>query len=105
MATNQRENARKEKKQKKDRKIKAIIWSILIIVMIAMLGMKLAEVDYSGLGNKIFGNITSQATGQSSTIMLDSSRNVKIAQVNGKLNALTDTSYTEIGRASCRERV
>lgn len=94
MATNQRENARKEKKQKKDRKIKAIIWSILIIVMIAMLGMKLAEVDYSGLGNKIFGNITSKATGQSSTIMLDSSRNVKIAQVNGKLNALTDTSYT-----------
>ncbi len=94
MATNQRENARKEKKQKRDRKIKAVIWAVLIFLMVALLGMKLAEVDYSGLGSKIFGNITSQATGQSKSIMLDSSKDVKTADVNGKLNVLTDTSYT-----------
>lgn len=94
MATNQRENARKEKKQKKDRKIKAIIWAVLIILMVALLGMKLAEVDYSGIGSKFFGNIASQATGQTKTIMLDSSKDVKMQDVNGKLNVLTDSSYT-----------
>lgn len=94
MATNQRENARKEKQQKKDRKIKTIIWAVLIGLMIILLGMKLAEVDYSNLGNKLFGNISSQTAGDSVSITLDSSKDVKMVSVNDKLNVLTDISYT-----------
>lgn len=95
MATNQRENARKERKIQKRLKQKRIIWAVIIVVMAILLGLKLTEIDYVELKDKI-QNTFSQNVKENvdTTITLDSPNKVFMTSVNDKLNILTDTSYS-----------
>ena len=95
MANNQRENARKEKKLQKKIKQKRIIWAIIIVVISIIVGLKLTEINYVELGNKIQNTFTHNVEENvDNTITLDSPNKVKMTVVNDKLNVLTDSSYT-----------
>lgn len=99
MASNQRENARKEKQRAKDIKVKKIIWIILIAVILILAAMRFAEIDYSSLKEKFTdenGNFTISQNIETDAYpySLDSSKNVKVNCVNDKVNVLNDTSYT-----------
>ncbi len=99
MASNQRENARKEKQREKDIKVKKIIWIILIAVVLILAAMRFAEIDFASLKEKFTdenGKFTISQNVQTNAYpySLDSSDNVKVHCVNDKVNVLTETSYT-----------
>ena len=93
MASNQRENARKEKQIKKERKIRIIIWIVLVAIAFALIAMRVAEVDFSAVKSKFSGgkmSITTEADAYPYT--LDTSAGAKLSLVNDKLAVLTDMS-------------
>lgn len=96
MASNKRENARREKQQQKEIKTKKIIWIVLAVVIAILIIMKVCEVNFSAIKNRVeSGNlsITSSADTSVYPFKLDSS-NVVVNSINDKLNLLTDSTVT-----------
>lgn len=99
MASNQRENARKERRRKKDAKTKKIIWSVLIFIIILLIILKVCEIDFTSVKNRFTdsdGNfsLSSSSTENNFPIKLDTSSDVQVNVINDKLNVLTATSVS-----------
>jgi hypothetical protein len=99
MPSHERENARKEKKRKNDAKAKRIIWIVLILIIIALIIMKVCEVDFASIKNRISGSDSSSSISMTADesaypFTIDSSRNTHIYSMSDKLAVLTDTSMT-----------
>lgn len=96
MPSKERENKRKEKKQKTQDKIKAAIWAIIAVVVIALIILKVCEIDFNSVKNKINagGSVSSAITADNNSYpyTLDSSKNVVMSPLDGKLCVLTDMS-------------
>jgi hypothetical protein len=96
MPSHERENARKEKQRKTESKIKRIIWIVLIIIIIALIIMKVCEIDFSSVKNRISSgsSISMTADENAYPFTIDSSKSVNIYSLNDKLGVLTDLSMT-----------
>lgn len=101
MASNERQNARREREEKKNKRNRTVIWIILIIIVAALAVMKVLEIDFDELKNRFTdsnGNFTISATTDvdSYPYTLDSSKVLDMSLNNDKLNILTDSSLTVI---------
>ena len=104
MASAQRENARKEKQLKKERKIRITIWVILLVVVFGLAAMRVAEIDFTGIKNKLSGGVlTSAIEADVYPYSLDSASGVKLDFINDKLIAQTDTSCRVLNPADAKE--
>ena len=104
MASNQRENARKEKQLNKERKVRIIIWAALIIIVVVLAIMRVAEIDFSSVKSRISG--AGLAVGANADVYpyeLDSSSGVEMSFVNDKIVALTDSSCKVINPPDAKE--
>lgn len=107
MATNERENARKEKQRNKDRRAKRIAWSVIIVVFVALLVMKICEIDFDAIKNRYTdkdGKFTVSMTTDEDAYpyQLDSSNNVYIHSVNDKLSVLTNSSLNVLNPTNAK---
>lgn len=99
MASNERENARKERARQKDKRNKRIIWFILILVIVVLAVMRVSEIDFKSIRNRYFddkGKLTVSMTTDEDAYpyALDTSSGVRIKSVNDKLSVLTANSLT-----------
>lgn len=103
MSSKERENKRKEKKQKNQRRIKTAIWAVLAVVVIALIILKVCEVDFASIKNKITsdGGVSSAVTAENASYpyTLDSSKNVVMSALDSRLCVLTDTSCSVLNPA------
>ncbi|MBQ9228688.1 MAG: hypothetical protein IJ168_07635 [Eubacterium sp.] len=96
MASNERENARKEKKRKAQRRTKIILWAIILAIAVALVVMKIAELDFAAVKSRYIdkeGNVSVTASA-AYPYSLDSSKNVRMVTENDKLCILTSVSVT-----------
>ncbi len=108
MASNERENARREKIEKKNKRNRTVIWVILIIVVAILLVLKACEIDFDAVKARFTdsnGKFTLSATADvdSYPYTLDSSDVIEMNMYNDKLNVLTDTSLTVINPANAKK--
>lgn len=99
MASNERENARRERARQKDKKNKRIIWFILILIIVVLAIMRISEIDFKSVKNRYFdenGKFTVSMTTDEDAYPynLDTSTGVRIKSVNDKLSVLTADSLT-----------
>lgn len=99
MASNERENARKERARQKDKRNKRIIWIILILIIVVLAIMRISEIDFKSIKNKYVddnGNFSVSMTTDEDAYpyTLDTSSGVRIKSINDKLSVLTNDSLT-----------
>ncbi len=96
MASNERENARKEKKRRSQRRTKIILWAVILTTALALIIMKMAEIDFAELKHRFTdreGNVAISAEAPY-PYNLDSSKNVRMVTENDKLGVLTSVSVS-----------
>ena len=104
MPTNERANKLREKKRKKDRKTKIIIWSVLGVIVLTLVIMKICEIDFADIKNKISANTVVTSVGENAyPYSLDISGNADVKVVNDKLAVLTDTSLTVVNPSGAKK--
>lgn len=101
MASNQRDMRQREKRAQRDKRHRRIIWIIIAIIIIIIAVMKLCEVDFNSIKDRFTdenGNftLTQGVIDDDYPYSLDSSQDVILQNVNNKLSALTQNSYTVI---------
>lgn len=103
MATNQRENLRKEKKQKKQHKITVAFWCVVLVVILALIVMKVCEIDFSTIKDKISGNsnISSAVSDENKfPYSLDNSDNVVLSNLGNNIFAVSQTSIVSVNSSN-----
>lgn len=103
MATNQRENLRKEKKQKKQHKITVAFWCVVLVVILALIVMKVCEIDFSTIKDKISGNsnISSAVSDENKfPYSLDNSDNVVLSNLGNNIFAVGQTSIVSVNSSN-----
>lgn len=103
MPSKERENKKKEKKQKNEARLKTVIWVVLAVIVIALIILKVCEIDFNSIKNKINadGGVSSAVTADNASYpyTLDSSKNVVMAPLDSKLCVLTDMSCSVLNPA------
>lgn len=95
MPTNERANKLREKKRQKDKKTKIIIWSVLGVIVLTIAIMKICEIDFADVKNKISANTAVSSVSEDVyPYSLNISGNTDVAVVNDKLAVLSDSSLT-----------
>lgn len=95
MPTNERANKLREKKRQKDKKTKIIIWSVLGVIVLTIAVMKICEIDFADVKNKISANTAVSSVSEDVyPYSLNISGNTDVAVVNDKLAVLSDSSLT-----------
>lgn len=95
MPTNERANKLREKKRQKDKKTKIIIWSVLGVIVLTIAIMKICEIDFADVKNKISANTAVSFVSEDVyPYSLNISGNTDVAVVNDKLSVLSDSSLT-----------
>jgi hypothetical protein len=99
MAGNQREMERRERRAQKDKKHKRIIWIIIAVIILVLVVMKVCEININSVKNHFVdedGNFTlTDGVGDDNfPYSIDSSRNVKLVNINNELGILTPSSFT-----------
>lgn len=95
MPTNERANKLREKKRQKDKKTKIIIWSVLGVIVLTLAIMKICEIDFADVKNKISANTAVSSVSEDVyPYSLNISGNTNVAVVNDKLAVLSDSSLT-----------
>ena len=104
MASNERENARREKQQKKEAKIKRNIWIAIIVVVAVLVVMKVCEINFTSIKNH-FANggfsVSSTANDSAYPYSLDAS-NAVVNSINDKLNILTASTVTVLNPSNAK---
>ena len=103
MPTNERANKLREKKRQKDRKTKIIIWSVLGLIILTIVIMKICEIDFADVKNKISANTTISTVADGYPYSLDISGKADVEVVNDKLAVLTDTSLSVIDPSNAKK--
>ena len=95
MPTNERANKLREKKRQKDKKTKIIIWSVLGVIVLTIAIMKICEIDFADVKNKISANTAVSSVSEDVyPYSLNISGNTDVTVVNDKLAVLSDSSLT-----------
>lgn len=95
MPTNERANKLREKKRQKDKKTKIIIWSVLGVIVLTIAIMKICEIDFADVKNKISANTAVSSVSEDVyPYSLNISGNTDVSVVNDKLAVLSDSSLT-----------
>lgn len=108
MASNQRENERAAKRNAKARKIQITIWAILIILIVIIAAMKLSEIDYNSIKNRMTdenGNFSISSLISDSEkfpFALDSSENISFCQIGNQIAVLNDVSFSVIDSSNAK---
>lgn len=108
MASNERENARKERARQKDKKNKRIIWLVLILIIVILAAMRISEIDFKSVKNRYFdenGKFTVSMTTDEDAYpyQLDTSTGVRIKSINDKLSIMTSNSMTIINPSNANK--
>jgi len=102
MATNQRENERKERKEKKQHKAALIFWCCILVVVIILLVMKLCEIDFVRLKAQLTGNASvsqSVSDDEKFPFALDGSEDASIYAFDNKIAALSSSTFSVVDSA------
>lgn len=95
MPTNERANKIREKKRQKDKKTKVIIWSVIGVIALTLVIMKICEIDFADVKNKISAKTAVSTVSEDVyPYSLDISGNADVRVVNDKLAVLSDSSLT-----------
>lgn len=95
MPTNERANKIREKKRQKDKKTKIIIWSVIGVIALTLVIMKICEIDFADVRNKISAKTAVSTVSEDVyPYSLDISGNADVRVVNDKLAVLSDSSLT-----------
>lgn len=95
MPTNERANKIREKKRQKDKKTKIIIWSVIGVIALTLVIMKICEIDFADVKNKISAKTAVSTVSEDVyPYSLDISGNADVRVVNDKLAVLSDSSLT-----------
>lgn len=88
---------------RKSERTRRIVWALIALVAIVLIVLKIMEIDFNFVKKSISGksdkSIVSNLTEDAFPFALDSSKNVRIASQNDKLNILTDVSCTVLNPA------
>lgn len=104
MPTNERANKLREKKRQKDKKTKIIIWSVLGVIVLTIAIMKICEIDFADVKNKISANTAVSSVSEDVyPYSLNISGNTDVAVVNDKLAVLSDSSLTVFNPTSAKK--
>lgn len=104
MPTNERANKLREKKRQKDKKTKIIIWSVLGVIVLTIAIMKICEIDFADVKNKISANTAVSSVSEDVyPYSLNISGNTNVAVVNDKLAVLSDSSLTVFNPTSAKK--
>lgn len=104
MPTNERANKLREKKRQKDKKTKIIIWSVLGVIVLTLAIMKICEIDFADVKNKISANTAVSSVSEDVyPYSLNISGNTDVAVVNDKLAVLSDSSLTVFNPTSAKK--
>lgn len=89
MASNERENIRKEKKRIKEAKTRRTVFIILLLILSCLIIMKVCEINIDTIKNSISTSSTIKSNYPFST---DSSSNLKLKMINSKLALFSDSN-------------
>lgn len=104
MPTNERANKLREKKRQKDKKTKIIIWSVLGVIVLTIAIMKICEIDFADVKNKISANTAVSSVSEDVyPYSLNISGNTDVTVVNDKLAVLSDSSLTVFNPTSAKK--
>ena len=100
MPSNERENQRIENKKQKEKKAKRIIWIALFVVLAVLLALKVCEIDFADIKNRINSlSVTSAVSENNYPVTVNVSNGESIKLVNGKLYALNESSVVSVDPA------
>lgn len=107
MATNERENARKERARQKDKKTKRIIWIVLGVIILILAIMRISEIDFKSIKNRYTDQdgkfkISMTTDDKAYPYQLDSSTGVRVFAINNKITAVTDNSLTILNPSNAK---
>ena len=106
MPTNERANKLREKKRQKDKKTKIIIWSVLGVIVLTIAIMKICEIDFADVKNKISANTAVSSVSEDVyPYSLNISGNTDVAVVNDKLAVLNDSSLTVFNPTNAKKHI
>lgn len=100
MPSNERENQRIEKKKQKDKKTRFIVWIILFVIIIALIIMKVCEIDFYDLKNKINSTNETSISASLYPVRLDGMNDADVKLVNDKLDILTNSQFVSLEPSS-----
>lgn len=104
MPSNERENQRIENKKQKEKKAKRIIWIALFVVLAVLLALKVCEIDFADIKNRINSlSLTSAVSENNYPVTVNVSNGESIKLVNGKLYALNESSVVSVDPASASQ--
>lgn len=102
MATNQRENERKERKEKKQHRAALIFWCCILVVVAILLVMKICEIDFAQLKKQLSGSASvsqSVSDDEKFPFALDGSEDALIYPFGNKIAALSSSSFYVVDSA------
>lgn len=104
MPSNERENQRIENKKQKEKKAKRIIWIALFVVLAVLLALKVCEIDFADIKNRINSlSVTSAVSENNYPVTVNVTNGESIKLVNGKLYALNESSVVSVDPASASQ--
>lgn len=104
MQNNERINRNKEKKRLKDKKVKTAIWIVLGLILTGLLVMKICEVDYNDVKNRILSlSSVEEIREEVYPYSLDMAGESDVRIVNNKIAVLTDTSLSVIDSSNAKK--
>ncbi len=104
MPSNERENQRIERKKLKENKAKKVVWIILGIVVLLLIVMKVCEIDFADIKNKVSAsNLSSSVANNDFPYTIDIRKDADIQLINGKFYVLSDTGVVSLDPSTAKE--
>lgn len=98
MASEQREKERLERKEKKNKKRRIIAWAVIGVIVAVLLVMRIAEIDFSSVGNTDSNTASGQSSGY--PYSLSSGSDLYFGAVGSDIAVLEDTAYTVLNSSN-----
>ncbi len=104
MPSNERENQRIERKKLKEKKAKKIVWIILGTIILLLIVMKVCEIDFADIKNKMNAtSLSSSASNNGFPYTIDIRKDTNLSFVNGKFYVLGDSDVVSLEPSTAKE--
>lgn len=104
MPSNERENQRIERKKIKEIKAKRIVWIILGIIILLLIVLKVCEIDFADIKNKIdTTSLSSSVSDNKFPYTVNIRKDSNLSLVNGKFYVLGDSDVVSIEPSTAKE--
>lgn len=103
MPSNERENQRIERKKLKEKKAKKIIWIVLGIVVVLLIVLKVCEIDFADINNKLGSSSISSGAESGYPYSVDVRKDSEMQLINGKFYTVSDNSVVSLDPATAKE--